>query len=122
MDWGWIAFAGHAVLDFVVLAAWSPYLASYMGEKGKRLGTKEDIEHVLDEVRLVTAETETIKASISGDLWNRQMVHTEKCDLYVQVLRILGRLADRYAEYVVHITPTGATQGAVEPYRQILDL
>src|ERR1035437_6281495 len=103
MDWGcggWPAFGGLALLNLVYVAIWKPYLDSYMGEKGKRLATKEDINQVLTEVRLVTSETETIKATISGGLWHRQMILGQKRDLYTQVLDVLSRLQDRHTEIV----------------------
>ena len=118
MEGGWIAFNILAVL----VAVWKPFFGAYMGEKGKRLATKEDIERVLVEVRLVTREQETIKASISGDLWNRQMVLTQKRDLYVRVLRVLTRLLDRHAEVVGYITLNGLQPKGVEIFQQILEL
>jgi hypothetical protein len=54
----------------------------YGEEKGKRLATHEDIENVLRELKLVTTETELIKAQISGDLWNRQTAWTHRLVAY----------------------------------------
>ena len=65
-----------------------------MTEKGKRLATREDIEHVLSEVRAVTKETETIKAQIGSDLWLRQTVWGHKREAYVNILKCSHHLQD----------------------------
>jgi hypothetical protein len=60
---------------------------AYQQEAGKRLATHEDIESVLKEIRLVTRETETIKAQIGSDLWTRQTVWQQKREAYFAILR-----------------------------------
>jgi hypothetical protein len=67
----------------------SAYFKGYLGEKGKRLATHEDIEGVLKEVRAVTHETETIKAQISADARNRETVWNQRRDIYGEVLQAI---------------------------------
>jgi hypothetical protein len=65
---------------------------AYAQEQGKRLATHDDIEHVLSELRMVTKETETIKAKIGGDLWLRQTVWNRRYDLYAEIFQALAEL------------------------------
>src|SRR5271157_697890 len=89
MDWSnWIDPLA-AGIGALIGGSMSAYLRAYLEEKGKRLATHEDIENVLEEVRAVTRETETIKAQISADFWNRQAVWNQRRDLYVEVLQAI---------------------------------
>ena len=67
---------------------------SYEEEAGKRLATKADIENVLEHVRLVTAETEAIKAEISQGLWHRQWLIEQKKEIYGSLLEALDVIYD----------------------------
>lgn len=70
-NWGLIACAG-IVLDILVQLFWKPYLSGYAEEKGKRLA-KEDIDNVIEQVRAVTLETESIRTQMQSGLWERQI-------------------------------------------------
>jgi hypothetical protein len=65
---------------------------SYEEEAGKRLATKEDIGNVLEQIRMVTKETETIKAEISSGLWQRQWHLTQKRDCYARLVDALENI------------------------------
>jgi hypothetical protein len=65
---------------------------SYAEETGKRLATKDDIGNVLEQVRMVTKETENIKAQISTGLWQRQWHLTQKRDCYVRLVDALENI------------------------------
>jgi len=54
-------------------------------ERGKRLATHEDIENVLHEVKLVTRETEQIKASVSQKAQTYLRAWEERRNLYVKL-------------------------------------
>jgi hypothetical protein len=58
----------------------------YYTEKGKQLATHEDVANVLEQVRAVTRETETIKAQIGTELWSQQTIWNAKRDLYANVV------------------------------------
>lgn len=60
---------------------------AYEGERGKQLATHEDIENVRKDIRVITKETETIKAQIGTDAWTRQMVWNQKRDSYREVMK-----------------------------------
>jgi hypothetical protein len=55
-------------------------------ERGKRLATHEDIENVLGELRLVTRETEQIKASVSQKAQTYLRAWEERRNLYVKLI------------------------------------
>jgi hypothetical protein len=65
---------------------------SYEEETGKRLATKDDIGNVLEQVRMVTKETEIIRAQISEGLWQRQWHLTQKRDCYVRLIDALENI------------------------------
>jgi hypothetical protein len=65
-----IAF--YCILAFVVgLFSWS-FLPGNMREKGKNLATKEDIQELARQTRILTQTTEEIEARISVSVWSKQ--------------------------------------------------
>jgi hypothetical protein len=65
-----IAF--YCILAFVVgLFSWS-FLPGYMREKGKNLATKEDIQELARQTRILTQTTKEIEARISIGVWSKQ--------------------------------------------------
>jgi len=106
----------HAVIPgimvAIVLVILKPYFTSYAGEKGKNLATREDIDKIL-------TQTETIKAQISGDLWDRQMKWNLKRDLYVRLLENLadmGKAVDDYESVMLMVYhPEEDAQGKPAP-------
>lgn len=66
---------------FSVAGFWKPYFSSYLAKKGERLANAEDIERILKEVQLVTAETETIRAQIAAGAWDRQTLLIKRIEV-----------------------------------------
>jgi len=93
----WPTFA--AVLGGFFGATLGALLTGYFSEKGKQIATKKDIEDVLSELRKVTTETESIKAQISGNVWLRQTVWTQKRESYASLLRSLEILQKTATEF-----------------------
>lgn len=48
------------------------YFGGYLKKKGENLATHEDIDKLVDQVRVVTQATKEIEAKISSDVWNQQ--------------------------------------------------
>jgi hypothetical protein len=48
------------------------YFGSYLKKKGENLATHEDIDKLVDQVRVVTQTTKEIEAKISDEVWDRQ--------------------------------------------------
>jgi len=63
-------------------------------ETGRRLATHEDVENVLHEIKLVTKETEAIKAQISGDLWKQQWKLDRKREAYGNLIATAHQVND----------------------------
>ena len=60
---------------------------AFAQEQSKQDATPANL-HSLDlQMRTLTTTQEQIKAEISGDLWNRQMLWNQKRDFYVELLR-----------------------------------
>ena len=89
---GWITLATGTALNFLVLTFWKPALKAYAEEKGKRLATKEDINNVLEQLRLTTRETAAIQAEISGGLWLSQWHLAQKRDTYARLIDALENM------------------------------
>ncbi len=65
-----IAFYG--ILAFVVgLFSWS-FLPGYMREKARNVATKEDIQELTRQTRILTQTTKEIEARISISVWSKQ--------------------------------------------------
>ena len=121
---GWIGFGCITFLNILFAFAWKPFLAAYMGKKGERLATNEDIQKVLNEVRAVTRETEKIKAEISGDEWHRQWVINQKREIYREMLSVVNEMQGCYVVlFSRHADPvSGLTGGkSVNDARNDLD-
>jgi hypothetical protein len=95
MNW-WPEFERFlfVVLGAIVGSSLGAWLSGYSSEKGKRLATHEDIENVLREVKIVTHETETIKAKISGESWRSQRLWEERRSAFAGFLEALAVLND----------------------------
>jgi len=72
-------------------------------ERGKRMATHDDIENVLREVRLVTAETESIKARVGVEAQERLSLRQEKRTAYGEVIRILSDMSRCSSEGQVYL-------------------
>ncbi|HYI92880.1 MAG TPA: hypothetical protein VEX68_05010 [Bryobacteraceae bacterium] len=86
LDWRSISVLAVVVLAWLTKSVWEPFLKAYSEEKGKRKATHEDIENVLAELRVITAETKAIEAKISGGEWDRQWLKTERVKRYAEYL------------------------------------
>lgn len=78
MDWTLVYVIVGVTLNTLVMYVWKPWTAAYVGEKGKTLARKEDLNEILAEVRAVTITQKEIEAKLAGDLWNRQMLWNQK--------------------------------------------
>jgi hypothetical protein len=84
----WIQFFGTSITALLGCSLFARF-GGYYKEKGKRLATHEDIANVLEQVKAVTRETETIKAQIGTELWSQQTIWNAKRDLYANALSSL---------------------------------
>lgn len=74
------------------------FLGAYLKEKGKNLATHEDLDKLVAQMTAVTQTTESIKAAISDDVWDRQKQWEMKRDALFEVVRTLGSLDDALLE------------------------
>ena len=93
---------------------------AYHEEEGKRLATKDDIDNVLEQVRLTTRETERIKAEISGGLWQRQWQIAQKRDSYVRLIETLENLKLRRS-HIRRAPDAGARTEAERAEREVIE-
>lgn len=108
---------GVSAVLFALADFWKPFLASYLGKKGERLANAEDIEKILAEVRLVTAETETIKAQIAGSTWQRQTLLVKRIEVYGSFHGSIVRVATALSAVcgaLLRAEETGDSAGAAE--------
>jgi hypothetical protein len=80
----------------------------YLGEKGKQLASKKDIDKVLEELGEVTRKTQSIKSEISGGLWLKQTVWGQKRAAFGELIKALTSLQ-------------GAMRKAVSAYNVLID-
>lgn len=86
MDLTPVYVGAGVVLNWLILWVWKPWAAAYSGEKAKNFARKEDLDIILAEVRAVTASQEEIKVRLSAEQWDRQMLMTEKKNVYGNLL------------------------------------
>ncbi len=94
LDWRTAWAIAVVVVAWITRSVWEPYLKGYSEEAGKRRATHEDIERVLAELRVITAETKSIEARIGGAEWDRQWVKAQKLGVYLEVLSGIDKLVD----------------------------
>lgn len=82
---GAVVFVAGALANTV----FKPFFGKYFSRLGENLANKQDLKNVLEQVEKVTSTTETIKAEISGGLWHKQWVLTQKRDAYVRLIDAL---------------------------------
>ena len=63
-----------------------PWAQGYAQEKSKNYARKEDLAEILAEVRAVTITQKEIESQLSGQLWSRQVLWSEKKLIYAEVL------------------------------------
>lgn len=98
MDSSWLVLVG-SIIGACIGGAIGAWVQGFFTEKGKRLATRQDVEHIVNEVQKVTHATETIKAEISSDRWLRQQMWQEKWKLYNDILKLAARLIKSVSFY-----------------------
>ena len=68
------------------------YFGAYLGEKGKHVATKEDFGELLKQQKETTKELESIKVTISGEMWVAQERWKLKRENYTALLKALTEL------------------------------
>ena len=88
LDFAGSMFVGAVVFVATVLAnaVFKPFVEKYFSRLGENLANKQDLKNVLEQVEKVTHTTEKIKAEISGGLWHKQWILTQKRDAYVRLI------------------------------------
>lgn len=130
------SFSIGAVIGFGLKA----YLGSYLTDKGKNLATKEDLQIFVNQVResekakiaaqtqsidqliantkALTATTETIKAKVTDETWNRQQQWIYRQQIYRDLLEATYSIAQTLISASSSEGP--ATQEAVDGARLLV--
>jgi hypothetical protein len=85
MDFTW----AYVLVPFIS-AGGGAYLGSYLKKKGENLATKEDIDDVVEQMKLVTKATKEIEAKISNEVWDRQRQWELKREAVYMVMQAVG--------------------------------
>jgi hypothetical protein len=93
--------AALTLLSFLLGAVLRPFLTEYSKKKGENLATHEDIDKLVNQVRLVTKTTEDIKAEISSGLWDRQRRWDMKREVLFEAARRLADIDDALLSYSI---------------------
>jgi hypothetical protein len=98
---GWklalLLVAGIPILTTIgvyALARFTSVFDAYAGERAKLLAQFHNLDKLVEQTRALTATTETIKARISDEVWDRQMRWNFKRDMYVRLMEALGEQVD----------------------------
>lgn len=83
-------------------------------KKGELDAIHGDLENVLRELRLVTKETETIKAQIGSELWDRQTRWNRRCDAYASLLGVTSKLEEVSSKITSELHRAGGFHPSLE--------
>jgi hypothetical protein len=101
------------LLSWILRTALAPYLDGYSRKKGENRATDEHLDKLVQQVDAVTKTTESIKAVISDDMWDRQRQWELRRDVVLDAIRTLADLDGAVAElYVVWSIPIHKTKQA----------
>jgi hypothetical protein len=81
-----------------VCAGAGAYLGSYLKNKGEHLATREDIDKVVEQVRVVTKATKEIEAKISDEVWDRQKRWELKREVLFDTIKRTALVKDALTE------------------------
>lgn len=75
------------------------YLTGYAKKKGENRAIHEDINKLVEQVRVVTTTTKEIEAKISGELWDRQKRWELKRDLLLDGIKATQTVVDKAVKF-----------------------
>lgn len=93
------------------------FAKAFEQEAGKRLATHQDVENVLQEVRTVTKETETIKTQIGSDFWISQKHWEQKRDIYMALFKTIAIMRVLNSRIEMEWAPTSENEQSPEAVR-----
>lgn len=80
------------ILHILDKRAITPFLKGYSEQVGQNRAMQENLNSLVIQTTALTTTTETIKANISEDVWDRQRQWEMKRDVVFEVMRILSEL------------------------------
>jgi hypothetical protein len=89
--------AGIPILTTIgvyLLARFTNVFDAYAGERARLLAQFHNLDKLVEQTTKLTATTETIKARISDEVWDRQMRWNFKRDMYVRLMEAIGERLD----------------------------
>ncbi len=99
MDWSMTLYGANTIVllsvPFMYKAlrlSGEKYFGKYLEEKGKNLATKEDFGDLLKQQKETTRELESIKVTVSGEMWVAQERWKLKREIYTALLKALAEL------------------------------
>jgi hypothetical protein len=90
---GLAAIAGWGFV-VVLLMFWRSFIPAYLNKKGENLATHEDINKLVDQVRVVTTTAKEIEAKISNDALDRQKQWELKRDAILNVAKTISQIEE----------------------------
>src|ERR1039458_9006151 len=107
--------AGIPILTTIgvfLLARFTSVFDAYAGERAKLLAQFHNLDRLVEQTEKLTATTETIKARISDEVWDRQMRWTYLRDTYEKLMEALAKKAteaSRNLSQCAVVGPVGGT-------------
>lgn len=75
-----------------LLARFTHAFDAYAGERAKLLAQFHNLDRLVEQTKTLTATTETIKAKVSDELWDRQMRFNLKRDFYFTLIKAVSEV------------------------------
>lgn len=78
------------------------FLKSYATEKGKNYASKEDVDKIINQLKMTTEATEKIKSSIEHGIWRKKEIEALKRKKLEEYIKLIARLSTEVDKEVLH--------------------
>jgi hypothetical protein len=116
--------AGIPILTTIgvfLLARFTHVFDAYADERAKLLAQFHNLDKLVAQTERLTATTETIKARISDETWDRQMRWSHKRDMYVKIIERIAELIRAEAVFQQYENAERSTEGPLGELKEMLN-
>ena len=109
-----------SVIGVWLLARFSNVFDAYAGERAKLQVQFDNVAKLVEQTKALTATTETIKANLSDEMWDRQMRWSYKRDLYIKIIGSITDLINAQALTIMYQQANRDIQGQLTAFENSL--
>ena len=91
-----------SVIGVWLLARFTTVFDAYAGERAKLQVQFDNVAKLVEQTRVLTATTETIKTNLSDEVWDRQERWSYRRDFYVRLIGSMTDLINAEVKYLMY--------------------